>query len=100
MYAKGGKAASVPALVSPGEKIIPKKELPEVLKGKKSPIEAGKTVPGKAKVPGAKNSYANDTVPKNLKDGDIVLPRSVTQSKHPHWAAKKFIETIMAKKGK
>lgn len=94
--AKGGK---VPALVSPGEKIISKKDLPAIAAGKKAPMEAGKTVPGKAKVPGAKNSYANDTVPMSLNEGDVVLPRSVTQSKHPAWAAHKFVSEIMAKNG-
>lgn len=94
--AKGGK---VPVLVSPGEKIIPRKDVKAVTEGKKAPMHAGKTVAGKAKVAGAKNSYANDTVPKSLNEGDIVLPRSVTQSKNPHWAAHKFVAEIMRKKG-
>lgn len=94
--AKGGK---VPALVSPGEKIIPRKEVAKVAAGNKAPMEAGKTVPGKANVKGAKNSYANDTVPKTLNEGDIVLPRSVTQSKNPHWAAHQFVSKIMSEKG-
>lgn len=93
--AKGGK---VPAMVSPGEKIIDKKDVKAVAEGKKSPMSA-KTVPGKAKVAGAKNSYANDTVPKNLNEGDIVLPRSVTQSKDPAKEAHKFVTEIMRKKG-
>lgn len=93
--AKGGK---VSAMVSPGEKYIPPKEVEKVAKGEKSPMEAGKTIPGKPKVKGAKDSYANDTVPKTLEEGGIVLPRSVTQSKHPHWAAHRFVSDIMAKK--
>jgi hypothetical protein len=93
--AKGGK---VPAMVSPGEKYIPPKEVKKIEKGEKSPMEAGKIIPGKPKVKGAKDSYANDTVPKTLEEGGIVLPRSVTQSKNPHWEAKKFVEAIMAKK--
>lgn len=96
MYAKGGK---VPALVSPGEIRIRAKDVPKVASGQKSPL-AGEKIPGKPKVGGAKNSYANDTVPKSLNEGDIILPRSVTQSKNPNWAAHKFVSAIMAKNGK
>jgi len=73
--------------------------VPKVAKGEKSPL-AGEKIPGKPKVGGAKNSYANDTVPKSLNEGDIILPRSVTQAKNPHWAAHKFVSAIMAKNGK
>jgi hypothetical protein len=62
-------------------------------------MEAGEKIPGKPKVGGAKNSYANDTVPKSLDVGGIVLPRSVTQAKDPHAAAHKFVSAILAKKG-
>lgn len=97
MAAKGGK---VQALVSPGEKYLPPKAVEKVEKEGKNPMKVGETIPGKAKVKGARNSYANDTVPKTLEEGGIVLPRSVTQSKNPHWAAHKFVSDIMAKKGK
>lgn len=97
MAAKGGK---VPALVSPGEVRIKAEDVPKVAAGKKSPMD-GEKIPGKPKVGGAENSYANDTVPKTLNEGDIILPRSVTQAKHPHWEAHKFVSAIMAKnKGK
>lgn len=94
MMAEGGK---VPALVSPGEKYLSPEKVEAVAKGA-DPMEEGKTVPGKPKVGGNKNSYANDTVKATLDEGGIVLPRSVTQSKHPHWAAHKFVSEIMAKK--
>lgn len=94
-FAKGG---SVPALVSPGEVYIPPKGVEEVAKGKKDPISAGEKIPGKAKVKG--NSYANDTVHKTLEEGGIVLPKSVMESAHPHWAAHKFVSAILAKNGK
>lgn len=105
MFAGGGAVhKKVPALVSPGERYLSPKEVEKVKTGKKDPIEAGEKIPGKPKVTGAKNSYANDTVPKTLEEGGIVLPRSVTQAKHPHWAAHKFIAAIMKeqalKKGK
>lgn len=94
--AHGGK---VPALVSPGERYLSPKEVEKVAKGEKAPMKAGEKIPGKAKVKGANNSYANDTVPKQLEEGGIVLPRSVTQAKHPAWEAHKFITGIMKKKG-
>jgi len=92
--AHGGK---VKALVSPGEIRIHAKDVKKVAEGKKSPLK-GEKIPGKPKVGGAKNSYANDTVPKTLNEGDIILPRSVTQAKHPHWAAHKFVQDIMMQK--
>jgi hypothetical protein len=92
--AKGGK---VPAMVSPGERYLPPEEVEKVVKGKKSPLKAGEKIPGKAKYKG--NDYRNDTVPKTLEEGGIVLPKSVMESKHPHWEAHKFVSAIMAKQG-
>lgn len=94
MMAEGGK---VQALVSPGEVYLPPQAVNKVAKGA-DPINTGEKIPGKAKVAG--NSYANDTVPKNLDDGGIVLPKSVMESKHPHWAAHRFVSEIMAKQGR
>jgi hypothetical protein len=94
MAAQGGK---VPAMVSPGEVYLDREAVKEVEKGK-NPIKAGEKIPGKAKVKG--NSYANDTVPKTLEAGGIVLPKSVMEAKHPHWEAHKFVSAIMAKQGK
>jgi hypothetical protein len=101
-YAKGGpvkmaKGGKVPALVSPGERYLPPSEVEKVVRGKKEPMKAGEKIPGKPKVSGAKNSYANDTVPKTLEEGGVVLPRSVTQAKNPHSAAHRFISALMAK---
>lgn len=91
--ARGGM---VPALVSPGERYLPPDEVEKVAKGK-NPLKAGEKIPGKAKYKG--NNYANDTVPKTLEEGGIVLPKSVMESKHPHWAAHKFVSAILAKQG-
>lgn len=96
LAAKGGP---VKAMVSPGEKYLTPQAAKAVAAGKADPMKAGKTVPGKPKVKGAKNSYANDTVPATLEEGGIVLPRSVTQGKNPEWAAHKFVRDVMAKKG-
>lgn len=95
MAAKGGK---VPALVSPGEKYLSPKAVKAVAKGA-DPMKAGETIPGTPKVGGAKNSYANDTVPKTLEEGGVVIPRSVTKSKQPSEAARRFVHAIAAKHG-
>lgn len=95
-YAKGGR---VPSMVSPGEKILTPTAVKKVEQGKKSAISAGETVHGKAKVAG--DSLRNDTVPKNLAAGSIVLPRSVTQSTNPGVAAQRFVDALLTKqKGK
>jgi hypothetical protein len=94
--AKGGK---VPAMVSPGERYLKPDDVKKVAKGA-NPMKIGERIPGKPKVSGAKNSYANDTVPKELTEGGIVIPRSITQGKNPHWESMKFVRAIMAKNGK
>jgi len=94
MMAKGGK---VDALVSPGEIYLPPEKAKKVAEGKESPM-SGEKIPGKPKVPGAVNSYANDTVPRKLEEGGIVIPRSITQRKDAPEAAKRFVEALMNKK--
>ena len=90
-FKDGGK---VPALVSPGEIFLKPKEVEKVKKGA-NPMKIGEKIPGKPKVPGAKNSYANDTVPKNLDEGGIVIPRSVTQDPNPYWESMKFVHETL-----
>jgi len=58
-------------------------------------FEKGGKVAGKAKIKG--NSYSNDKVPALLSPGEIVLPRSVTQSDEPIEKSKKFVSAVMAK---
>jgi hypothetical protein len=94
LAAQGGK---VPAMVSPGEKYLDRKDVSQVKKGA-NPMEVGKTIPGKPVVGGAKNSYANDIVPAKLEEGGIVLPRSVTQAKDPAKAAAEFVRQILDEK--
>lgn len=91
LFAEGGK---VPAMVSPGEVYIPPSKVKEAQMSK-DPTKVGEKIPGKAKVKG--NSYANDTVPKTLEEGGIVLPKSVMEHKHPAWAAHAFVTAITAK---
>jgi hypothetical protein len=92
--ARGGK---VPAMVSPGERYLPPAEAKAVKEGKKDPMKAGEKIPGKPKYPG--NNYANDVVPKTLEEGGLVIPNSVMQSKHPGWAARKFVDAHMMANG-
>lgn len=93
--ASGGK---VPALVSPGERYLPPQAVAQVMQGK-DPMKAGEKISGTPKVGGAKNSYANDTVPKTLEEGGVVLPRSVTKAKAPSEAGRRFVEAIAKKHG-
>lgn len=93
MMAKGGQ---VPTMVSPGEKYLSPDKVQAVQKGA-SPMAVGETIPGAPKVKGAKDSYANDTVPAMLEEGGIVIPRSVTQSKNPEKKAIEFVLAVMAK---
>lgn len=54
-------------------------------------------VPGQAKVAG--DSSKNDTVPAMLSPGEVIIPKSVMESKDPSNMAAKFIEAVMAKQG-
>lgn len=60
----------------------------------------GGKVPGEPKVPGPVDSYENDTVHARLSPGEIVVPRSITESEHAGELAKKFIECELKKYGK
>ena len=61
-------------------------------------LKYGGHVPGEAKEKG--NSYKNDTVKALLSPGEVVIPRSVMQSKDPARGAAQFVQAVMAKKGK
>lgn len=102
MASQGGEIASskkkVPAMLSPGERYLSPKKVKAVEKGA-DPIKEGKKIPGKPKVKGAVNSYANDTVPAKLEEGGIVIPRNITQGKNPEREAIKFVRATLAKKG-
>lgn len=93
-YASGGY---VNAMVSPGERYLPPSEVEQVEQGKKPALKAGEKIHGKAKVKG--DSLKNDTVPKKLKEGGIVLPKSVTEHPNAPDEAKRFVIAILAKKG-
>lgn len=93
-FAKGGK---VRAKVSPGEVYLSPKEVEEVECGA-NPMDVGEKIPGKPRVGGAVNSYANDVVSKKLDAGGIVVPRSKTKSENPRENSAKFVASILAKK--
>lgn len=88
----GGK---VPAMVSPGEGWLPPEKAKEVVKDGKNPLSIAEKIPGKPKYPG--NDYRNDVVPKNLKEGGVVIPNSVMQSSDPAGNAAKFVAATLAK---
>lgn len=90
-YFNGGE---VQALVSPGEVYLPPNAAKEVASGA-NPMQVGEKIPGKPQVKG--NNYANDTVPKKLEAGGVVIPNSIMQSKDPAGQAHKFVSQIMAK---
>lgn len=94
-FGKGGK---VPAMVSPGEIRVPAgkaKDPREAQKYAASAAKSGKRIAGKAKVDG--DSLQNDTVPKNLNEGDIIVPRS--KAKDPNDAAA-FVRALLASQRK
>lgn len=95
--AEGGK---VPALVSPGERYLTPQAAKEVADGKKHAMSSGEKIPGKPKVPGAVNSYANDTVPKTLQSGGVVVPRKITQDPKAAKKADAFVKAVLSRKGK
>lgn len=91
MMAYGGR---VPAMVSPGEIYLTPNQADRVAQGKMNPL-AGERIPGKAKVAG--DSLKNDTVPKDLEAGGVVVKR--TKARDPKEAAK-FVAAIKAKGGR
>lgn len=88
-FLKGG---SVDAVVSPGERVLSKKEAEEVRKEGKNPTKMGHKVPGKAPVEG--NDIRNDIVDAKLKPGTVVVPRSVENSEDPELKGKEFIKAL------
>lgn len=98
MYGKHcmAQGGSVPAMVSPGEKYLTPAQASQVVSGKADAMSTGKTIPGTPKVGGAKNSYANDTVPMTLQEGGIVIPRDVTQANDAEAKAMAFVKAHFA----
>ncbi len=70
----GGK---VPAMVSPGEVYLSPEKVKAVLDGA-NPLKVGEKIDGKATVRG--DSRKNDTVPRTLEEGGVVISRTHTSS--------------------
>lgn len=96
-FAGGGQ---VPVLLSPGERKLSPEQAKAAAGGKINPMKAGEKVPGKPKVAGAKNDYANDTVKDKVEAGSIIIPRSITQGKDAEKKAMAFVRACLAKSGK
>lgn len=97
-----GAAGSALGLAHGGQVPVsgPKSNVGKHLMAKGGTAKSGTTkgiVPGTASVKG--DSYKNDKVKALLSPGEIVLPRSVTQSSDPTGEAAKFVAAIMASKG-
>lgn len=88
MEAQGGK---VPAMVSPDEIYLSPKQAKQVAAGTKPP-SVGEKIKGKAKVAG--DSLKNDTVPKMLAPGGVVVKRSMAQDPQKAIA---FVRAVLAK---
>lgn len=86
----GGK---VPVMTSPGEVYLDADKAEKVVEGKKA-LESGEKIAGKAKIEG--DSPKNDTVPKALEVGGIVIPRSLAESGD----AKKLMDFVAAELAK
>lgn len=70
-YFKGG--GKVKAMVSPGEIWLTPEKVQKVIQEGVDPKSIGEKIKGKAKVKG--DSYANDTVPRDLEEGGVVIDR-------------------------
>lgn len=92
-----GAAGSILGLAHGGQVPVsgPKSKVGQHLMAKGG--EAKGVVPGKASVVG--DSKKNDKVKALLSPGEIVLPRSVTQSSDPTGEAAKFVAAILRQKG-
>lgn len=62
-----------------------------------SALKSGGSVPGRARVAG--DSLKNDTVHAMLSPGEVVIPRSVMNSKDPVRGSADFVAALLAKKG-
>jgi hypothetical protein len=97
MMAHGGHVKHhkpVKAILSPGEIYLNPDQADKVSKGQMSPMD-GERIPGKAKVKG--DSRKNDTVPKTLEAGGVVIKRTKAFDEEK---AKKFVDAVKSRKSK
>lgn len=89
-FSDGGE---VPAMVSPGEIYLSPEKVDKVLKEGVDPAKIGEKFKGKASVKG--DSLKNDTIPKTLKEGGVVIDRKNVGSREKR---ELFVHRTMAKK--
>lgn len=92
LMAKGGK---VPAMVSPGEISLSPEQVHAVVHEGANPFKVGERIGGKAKVKG--DSLKNDTVPKTLEEGGVIIPRHIATKMDPE-KAELFVHRALARK--
>ncbi len=80
-FSGGGK---VPAMVSPGEIYLSPDKVKGVIENGDNPLKSGDLIGGKAKVKG--DSRKNDTVPADLEEGGVVIPRHIMKFRDPEKA--------------
>lgn len=90
-----GQGASAPSTSLVGNQVSVPTEVSAARGGKIHDFRTGGGVPGKAKVKG--DSLKNDIIPAKLSPGEVVIPRSVMQSRDPVRGASDFVAAIMAK---
>jgi hypothetical protein len=92
-YASGGK---VPALVSPKEVYLSPDKVRAVVEHDADPMLIGEHIPGEDVVKG-KNSKKNDFIKKELDEGGVVVPISVTTHKKSSEKSRQFVKKTVAK---
>lgn len=93
LFAEGGK---VPAMVSPGEVYLSPEKVHQVIHEGANPIKVGQKIPGKASK--KNDSLKNDTVPMELEEGGVVIPRHITTHKMSAEKAELFVHRALARK--
>lgn len=72
-------------------------DIHKIYHGDSMKMKSGGPVPGKAQVKG--DSPKNDTVKALLSPGEVVIPKSVMESKDPVSGASQFVAALLKKKG-
>lgn len=89
-FSGGGK---VKAMVSPGEVYLNPEQVRQVIESGVDPKTIGEKFKGKAKFKG--DNYGNDTIPKNLEEGGVVIDRENMGSRHKR---ELFVHKAIARK--
>lgn len=89
-FSEGGE---VPAMVSPKEIYLSPEKVQMVVRDGKDPKAIGETFKGKAKVKG--DSFKNDTIPKTLQEGGVVIDRKNVGTREKR---ELFVHRALAKK--